>query len=87
MFVMPGYGRACDPGDADSIAEAIAWFLDHPEEVRRTIPYIEQNPKKIGLAQQCWPFVKVYDDWPLHAGHSPNSPYARRLRALGRYPQ
>ncbi|MBY0523102.1 MAG: hypothetical protein K2R98_06870 [Gemmataceae bacterium] len=61
-------------------------FLDHPSEVRRTIHYVEQNPTKIGLPRQFWPFVKPYDDWPLHPGHSPNSPYAQRLRALGRYP-
>ena len=61
-------------------------FLDHPEEVRRTIGYIGKNPIKIGLPQQRWPFVKVYDDWPLHPGHSPNSPYAKRLSDVGRYP-
>jgi len=61
-------------------------FLDHPDEVRRTIGYVEQNPVKIGLAVQRWNFVKQYDGWPLHPGHSPNSPYARRLRQLGRYP-
>jgi REP element-mobilizing transposase RayT len=27
-------------------------FLDHPDEVERTIPYIEQNPEKIGLPRQ-----------------------------------
>jgi REP element-mobilizing transposase RayT len=61
-------------------------FLDHPVEIRRTIRYVEQNPIKIGLPAQTWPFVKVYDGWPLHPGHSPNSPYARRLREVGRYP-
>ncbi len=61
-------------------------FLYHPDEIRRTIRYIEENPTKIGLPAQRWPFVKVYDGWPLHPGHSPNSPYARRLRELGRYP-
>lgn len=55
-------------------------FLDHPDDVRRTIRYIEGNPAKWGLAPQRWPFVRAYDGWPLHAGHSPNSPYARRLR-------
>jgi len=66
----------------------VGWkvFLDHPDEIRRTIPYIEQNPTKIGLPSQHWPFVKPYDGWPLHAGHSPNSPYAKGLRAVGRYP-
>jgi len=61
-------------------------FLDHPDEVERTIPYIVGNPAKIGLPAQRWPFVIAYDRWPLHEGHSPNSPYAKRLRALGRYP-
>jgi REP element-mobilizing transposase RayT len=61
-------------------------FLDHPNDVERTIPYIEDNPKMIGLAVQRWPFVVPYDRWPLHEGHSENSPYVKRLRAVGRYP-
>ncbi len=55
-------------------------FQDHPDDIRRTIPYIEGNPIKIGLPAQSWAFVKEYDGWPLHPGHSPNSPYARRAR-------
>ncbi|HEY1685293.1 MAG TPA: transposase [Tepidisphaeraceae bacterium] len=58
-------------------------FMDHPDEVRRTIKYIENNPVKEGMAPQHWRFVKVYDNWPLHQGHNPNSPYARRLGAKG----
>jgi REP element-mobilizing transposase RayT len=61
-------------------------FLDHPQEVRRTIGYIDQNPVKIGWPKQYWPFVKEYNNWPLHPGHSPNSPYAKALRAVGRHP-
>jgi REP element-mobilizing transposase RayT len=61
-------------------------FLDHPDAVRRVISYVERNPTKIGLHRQKWPFVLPYDNWPLHPGHSPNSPYAKRLRELGRYP-
>ena len=61
-------------------------FLEHPDEVRRTIGYIDRNPLPIGLPRQSWPFVTPYDDWPLHAGHSPNFPYAKQLRAAGRYP-
>jgi REP element-mobilizing transposase RayT len=61
-------------------------FLDHPDEVRRTIRYIENNPDPLGLPRQRWPFIKEYDGWPLHPGHSPNSPYASRLREVGRYP-
>ena len=54
------------------------------DEVRQTIGYIERNPLKIGLPPQAWPFVQPYDNWPLHPGHSPNSPYSKRLRAAGR---
>jgi hypothetical protein len=36
----------------------------------------------LGLPAQKWPFVNPYDGWPLHPGHSPNSPYAKRLRDL-----
>jgi hypothetical protein len=55
-------------------------FLFHPEEVRRTIHYIRRNPVKMGLPPQRWPFVIEYDGWPLHPGHSANSPYVRGLR-------
>jgi len=61
-------------------------FLNHPEEVRRTIAYIRRNPLPLGLPEQQWPFVTSYENWPLHPGHSPNSPYAVRLRRVGRYP-
>jgi hypothetical protein len=60
-------------------------FLDHPDEIRRTIHYIENNPLPLELPIQHWPFLTPYDGWPLHPGHSPNSPYATRLRAAGRY--
>jgi REP-associated tyrosine transposase len=64
----------------------IGWkvFLDHPDDVRRTMLYIENNPLPLGLPVQRWPFIKPYDGWPLHPGHGPNSPYAIRLRAAGR---
>jgi REP element-mobilizing transposase RayT len=55
-------------------------FLHTPDDIRRAIRYVENYPVKIGLPQQHWPFVKEYDGWPLHPGHSPNSPYARGLR-------
>jgi REP element-mobilizing transposase RayT len=61
-------------------------FLDHPNEVRRTINYINRNPIGIRLPAQRWSFIQEYDGWPLHAGHSPSSPYVQRLRAVGRYP-
>jgi REP element-mobilizing transposase RayT len=32
-------------------------FLDHPDEVRRTIGYVENNPVKMRLARQRWPLA------------------------------
>ncbi len=57
-------------------------FLFHPDEVRRVVSYVERNPRRI----QTWSAVKPYDGWPLHAGHSERSPYARGLKAVGIYP-
>ena len=41
-------------------------FLDEPAEVRRTIQYVDDNPIKMRLPRQKWPFVVAYDNWPLH---------------------
>ncbi|HDY65318.1 MAG TPA: hypothetical protein ENH84_03675 [Phycisphaerae bacterium] len=59
-------------------------FLDHPDDIRRTVKYILSNPRKQHLPSQSWSFVSPYDGWPLHPGHNPNSPYARRLRSRER---
>ena len=69
-------------GDGHPIWTHGGWrvFLDDPDEIRRTIRYVEHNPVAEGLPRQYWDFVKEYDGWPLHAGHDPNSPWARRLR-------
>ena len=55
-------------------------FLDHPDDIRRTIRYINNNPLQRRMSKQEWTFVAEYNGWPLHPGHNPNSPYARRLR-------
>ncbi|MCI0390834.1 MAG: glycosyltransferase [Acidobacteria bacterium] len=34
MYVETGYGLTCDPGDSESIATALRWFMDHPVEMR-----------------------------------------------------
>lgn len=58
-------------------------FLDRPSAVWEVIRYIERNPVEARLPPQTWPFVIPYNNWPLHPGHNPNSPYARRLRLSG----
>ena len=61
------------------------FFCYHPRDVRRNIRYIEQNPVKQRRPVQRWGFVKPYDDWPLHVGHSPKSPYVVGLKNAGLY--
>jgi REP element-mobilizing transposase RayT len=41
-------------------------FLDTPADIRRTISYIERNPRRDGLEDQRWSFVTPYDGWPWH---------------------
>ena len=35
MYVDPGYGLACDPRDADSVAESLRFYAEQPDERRR----------------------------------------------------
>ena len=39
-------------------------YLYTPDDVRRVIAYIENNPDKDGLAPQSFSFVTPYDGWP-----------------------
>lgn len=41
-------------------------FLDTPDDIRRTIRYVEENPPKGRLPRQHYRFVNVYDNWPHH---------------------
>ena len=34
IYIETGYGLTCDPGDPESIANALRWFLDHPHKMR-----------------------------------------------------
>jgi REP element-mobilizing transposase RayT len=38
-------------------------FLNARRDFERVIKYIRENPRKAGLAEQSWPFVKEYDGW------------------------
>jgi REP element-mobilizing transposase RayT len=60
-----------DRGERD--AEHPVWggcgwkvFLDSPDDIRRTIRYVELNPIKARMPAQRWDFVTVYDGWPFH---------------------
>lgn len=47
-------------------------FLFTQEDVRRTVRYIEDNPRKAGLSDQQWDFVTPYDGW------MPGNPYGNK---------
>jgi REP element-mobilizing transposase RayT len=40
-----------------------AVYLNSPEDMNRTVRYVEDNPIKAGLPAQCWDFVQPYDGW------------------------
>ncbi len=41
-------------------------YLDSVEDIDRTIRYVRQNPIKLGMAPQYFPFETPYDGWPFH---------------------
>ncbi len=43
-------------------------FQHTPDDIRRTIPYIDENPEKEGLPPQHYDFVQPYKGWPIHKG-------------------
>jgi hypothetical protein len=48
-------------------------FLDTPDDIWRTIRYIEENPEKIGRPKQVYDVVTPYNNWPFHKGSNPIS--------------
>ncbi len=61
-------------------------FLDHPDDVERTIRSISGNPASMRLPQQRCSSVMTHDRWPLHEGYDPDSPHVCGLRTAGRDP-
>ena len=55
-FVEPGYGRACNPQDADSIEAELRWYLDHPNERLR----MGRNAQK--KIRDTWNYEKAFSD-------------------------
>jgi REP element-mobilizing transposase RayT len=41
-------------------------YLHTPDDVWDRIDYFNRNPIKERITPQSWPFVKRYDNWPLH---------------------
>jgi glycosyltransferase involved in cell wall biosynthesis len=52
IFVEPGYGLACNPEDPDSIAAALHWFVENPDEMRR----MGENGHQQVVTKWCYEF-------------------------------
>ena len=55
-FVEPGYARACNPDDPDSIEATLRWYLDHSEERRK------MGRKCREKIEQAWNYETVFAD-------------------------
>jgi glycosyltransferase involved in cell wall biosynthesis len=56
MFVAPGYALSCDPEDADSIAEALQWYVRNPDRARE----MGENGRR-----------RILSDWNYEAQFAP----------------
>ena len=55
-FVEPGYARACDPDDPDSIEAALRWYMEHPDERR------EMGRRGQNKVRQAWNYESMFSD-------------------------
>jgi glycosyltransferase involved in cell wall biosynthesis len=53
-FVAPGYARACNPDDPDSIEAALRWYLTHPNERR------EMGRRGRERVRQAWNYNTMF---------------------------
>lgn len=60
------FSETIQPGHPVISARPYHLLLFSPAQVRRTVRYIDQNPRKEGLPRQRWPFVTEYDGWPMN---------------------
>jgi glycosyltransferase involved in cell wall biosynthesis len=55
-FVKPGYARACDPDDPDSIAAELRWYMEHPDERQ------EMGRRGQNKIRQTWNYQSMFSD-------------------------
>jgi glycosyltransferase involved in cell wall biosynthesis len=53
-FVEPGFAHACDPEDADSIENALRWYLEHPKE------RVEMGRKCMDKIRLAWNYETMF---------------------------
>ena len=56
IFVEPGYARACDPDDPNSIEAELRWYLDHPDQRRA------MRRKCIDKIREEWNYEAMFAD-------------------------
>jgi glycosyltransferase involved in cell wall biosynthesis len=56
MYVAPGFARACDPHDPESVAAALQWFVDH-------------EPERLEMARRGR--AKIEADWNYDTAFAP----------------
>ena len=63
-YVSPGYGLACNPEDVKSIAAALAWYLEHPAQMRQMGELGRQRiATEWNYEQQFAPVKQALEDW------------------------
>jgi len=55
-FVKPGYARACDPDDPDSIEAELRWYMEHPDERQ------EMGRRGQNKVRQTWNYKSMFSD-------------------------
>jgi glycosyltransferase involved in cell wall biosynthesis len=55
-FVEPGYARACDPDNPDSIEAELRWYVEHPDERR------EMGRRGQNKVRQTWNYESMFSD-------------------------
>lgn len=76
-FVIPGFGRACDPNNVDSIETELRWYLEHPGE---RVEMGRRNADEIG---RVWNYETMFESAlrTIEAGIEISNTAASRLPA------
>jgi len=74
-FVAPGYARACDPDDPDSIETQLRWYLEHPDQRR------EMGEKCRDKIQKDWNYETMFAPVLAHMEADKGSTDHCRIRA------
>ena len=76
-FVTPGFGRACDPSDADSIERELRWYIEHPSE------RAEMGRRNADEIRRVWNYESMFESAlrKIETGVELSNTAARRVPA------